>query len=239
MPFPSYVMACLIACCFLQPSAGVFARGQRRVEQPAEVIEAYRVCAQFERIIGESLDFEQAYEATFTKNAARRRAVAIADGEFGELDFAGVDDATLINAYQRRMQIFYLVLPLAGFGETAIIFPPAIEQIIERKPPTDPRQFRAYAAQLERDVANFRSHLERLVAQYPSAAESLRQFKAEALRNKFAASAEGHKVEPQRGYGKREVLGENEPYYQIDGYTVARDNGEMKIVGVKFITRLF
>src|SRR5215212_3119108 len=75
-----------------------------RVAQPAEVVEAYRVCEQFQRLMAENLDFNRAFEATFTRNATRRREVAITEGEFGEVDLTRVDDASLISAFKSRMQ---------------------------------------------------------------------------------------------------------------------------------------
>jgi hypothetical protein len=35
------------------------------------------------------------------------------------------------------------------------------------------------------------------------------------------------------------VLTKGESYYQIEGYTVVREGGEMKIAGIRFFTRLF
>lgn len=209
------------------------------VQQSAEVIEAYRVCERFERTLGRNLDFDSAYEAAFTKNRLRRRAIAIADGEFGEQDFDAIDDATLIKAYKLRMQIFYLTLLLSGPNEEeeALFFPPEIKEIIERKPPKDTREFPSYVSQLERDAGIFRSHLNRLVALYPSAAERVSKFKSEALSTRFEVPDE-YRIKPKKGYFGAGVLGKNEDYYEIKGYIVARDGGRMRIVGIKFFTRL-
>jgi hypothetical protein len=118
------------------------------VQQTPEVIEAYRVCESFEHLLGENLDFDRAYEATFTKNVARRRAVAINEGEFGNQDFARIDDESLIKAYKLRMQIFYLTLPLASPSdeEVELFFPPEIKVVLGRKPPDDSRGFHAYVS---------------------------------------------------------------------------------------------
>src|SRR5215216_4246624 len=86
----------------------------QRVRQPREVIEAHRVCQRYQTLMAENLDFDQAFEATFTKDASRRREIAITEGEFGDLDLAKIDDATLIKAFKARMQILYLMLPLAS-----------------------------------------------------------------------------------------------------------------------------
>ncbi len=137
-----------------------------QVKQTPEVVEAYRVCETFEHVLGENLDFDRAYEATFTKDVVRRRAIAIADGEFGDQDFASMDDKLVIKAYKLRMQILYLMLPLAGPSdeEAGLFFPPDIKEILQRKVSNNSRGFRAYVSQLERDVVRFRSHLELLTS---------------------------------------------------------------------------
>src|SRR5687768_7008324 len=84
----------------------------QKVKQPQEVIKAYSVCNRYQRMLAKTLDFGAAFEATFTRDKARRRQIAITDGEFGDVDVANIDDATLISAYKSRMQIFYLGLPL-------------------------------------------------------------------------------------------------------------------------------
>src|SRR4026209_2009801 len=84
----------------------------QRVKQPRPVIEAYRVCNRFQQLFAEDLDFDRAFEATFTKNPARRRALAIAEGEFGDLDLTSIDDATLIGVYKNQVQLLFLTLLL-------------------------------------------------------------------------------------------------------------------------------
>jgi hypothetical protein len=117
-----------------------------QVKQTPEVVEAYRVCASFEHLLGENLDFDRAYEATFTRNLARRRAIAIAEGEFGDQDFAKIDVGLLIKAYKLRMQTFYLMLPLAGpsDAEATLFFPADIKEILQRKVPTSTPWFLSY-----------------------------------------------------------------------------------------------
>src|SRR6185436_4234877 len=119
----------------------------QRVRQPREVIDAYRVCRRFQTLLAEDLDFDRAFEATFTKNASRRREIAIYEGEFGDIDLATVGDATLITAFKARMEIIYLMLPLASPDsneEQALFFPPPIKAIFERKPPPTADEFGTY-----------------------------------------------------------------------------------------------
>lgn len=212
-----------------------------QVKQPREVVEAFRVCERFERLLGESLDFDRAYESTFTKNMARRRAIAIADGEFGNLDLTAIDDVTLINAYKSRMQILYLLLPLASPDtneQELLFFPPDIKRIFEREPPSTAQEFRSYGAQLKRDVANLRAHLEQLATLHPEVAERISKFKAEALSVKLRPPKYSI-VKPAYDSGRGEVLNKGEAYYDINGYTVIREGGQMRIVGIRFFSRLF
>src|SRR5262252_4495947 len=148
------------------------------VKQSADVVEAYRVCETFEHTLAENLDFDQAYEATFPRSRALRRAIAIPGAELGD-EFKGVDDELVIKAYKRRMQLTYFTLILAGPSdeEAPVFFPPEIKQLLERQPPADPRDFPAYVSQLDRDVARFRAHLESLSKVNPAVADRVREFK--------------------------------------------------------------
>jgi hypothetical protein len=233
------IILCLVVACALLSSADGFGL-PRQVKQTPEVIEAYRVCASFAHLLSESLDFDRAYEATFTRNPARRRAIAIADGEFGDQEFAKIDNELLIKAYKLRMQIFYLILPLAGpsDAEAALFFPPDIKEIFQRKPPAQTNAFHSYVSQLGRDVVHFRTHIEHLTAKYPSVAERVRSFRSEGLSAK-AEPPNTYRIEPHFGYLHSEVLGKDQPYYEIDGFIVARDGGKMRIVGIRFFSRLF
>src|ERR1044071_10202919 len=103
----------LIICMLITFAAAQSVLSQR-VRQPREAVEAYRVCQQFQRLLADTLDFDHAFEATFTRNAARRREIAITEGEFGDLDLSYIDNATLIDAFKSRMQLLYLMLPLAS-----------------------------------------------------------------------------------------------------------------------------
>ncbi|HEX3249255.1 MAG TPA: hypothetical protein VHS05_07490 [Pyrinomonadaceae bacterium] len=224
--------AILCAVLFGPPAA-------QRVRQPRDVMDAYRVCQRFQTLLAEDLDFDRAFEATFTQNASRRREIAIYEGEFGDLDLTSVDDATLLNAFKARMEIVYLMLPLASPDsneEEALFFPPAIKAIFERKPPPTAAEFPAYAQQLQRDATAFRAHLNELAGRYPRVAERVRQFKQDLSQiPKLPAS----KVEPLTSYSKGHVLGPNEKYYQIGDYAVIREGTQMKIIGIRFFSRLF
>jgi len=212
-----------------------------QVNQPPEVVEAYRVCQRFEQLLGKDLDFDRAFEATFSKNTARRRAIAIADGEFGNPDFTGIDDATLITAYKRRMQLFYLMLPLASPDnpeEERLFFPPDIKQILDRKPPLTAREFVSYAAQLDSDLAQFRAHLQRLIRQYPAAAARMRKFRAELLSAKSELPKD-FVVRPRHDSYSGNLMAKDEAYYEINGFTVVRESGQMRIVRIRLFTKLF
>lgn len=209
------------------------------MKQPVEVVKAYFVCEQFQKILSQNFDFTAAFEATFTQNKARQRAIAIKDGEFGDIDFATVDDQTLINAYKTRMQLVYLMLPLASpsDAEEAILFPPHVKAIFMRKGPDTARGFASFASQLERDTTNFRSHLYGLTAKYASVAERIRKFKSDLVTGDFRPP-NSTRVKPLKYDGAGDVLRKGERYYQIEGYTIVREGGEMKIAGIKFFTRL-
>jgi len=211
-----------------------------QVKQSSEVIEAYRLCETFEHVLGENLDFDRAFEATFPRNKALRRAIAIAGGEFSDHDLASVDDELIINAYKRRMELFYLVLILAGPSaeEAPIFFPPEIKDMLQHQVPVDPRGFRNFVLQLDQDVARFRAHIDRLGARYPAVADRIREFKSGLLAAKFQPPGD-RKIEPIIGYYRSDVLRKDEPYYEIGSYTIIKEDGRMRIIGIRFITRLF
>jgi hypothetical protein len=212
----------------------------RPVKQPAEVVKAYRVCEQFQKILSQNLDFNAAFEQTFTANTKRQRAIAIKDGEFDDTDLATVDDQTLIRAYKSRMQLVYLMLPLASPSdeEEAIFFPANIKAMFTRKAPGSAQEFASFASQLERDASDFRSHLDNLTAKYPSVAERIRKFKSDLNAGDFRPP-KSTLVRPLKYDGSGQVLTQGESYYQIEGYTVVREGGEMRIAGIRFFTRLF
>jgi|SRR5215813_8493001 len=232
------IILCVGLMCAVPGANGLAASSQ--LKQSLEVLEAYRLCETFEHVLGENLDFDRAYEATFPRNKAMRRAIAIADGEFGNHDLTKIDDDLLINAYKRRMQLFYLILVLAGPSdeEAPIFFPPELKRRLEREPPADSKDFGTYVSQLDQDVATFRTHLDRLSARYPSVADRIQKFKTDALAAKYQPPTT-YKVEPIFGYNRSQVLGNKEPYYEIGSYSVAKEEGKMRIIGIRFFTRLF
>lgn len=213
----------------------------RRVKQPRDVVEAYRVCAEFQRLLAENLDFERAFEATFTKDPVRRREIAVAESELGGIDLAQVDDATIVGIYIDNTQLFFLMLPLISAKnqiDRAVLFPPSIEAIFDRlkEKPEDLKELQLYATQLKRDVADFRVHLDQLAAKYPAVAEGIRKYKQD-----LSAKLEipNQVVRPLTSYSKGRVLGLKEKYYQIGDYAVIREGAQMKIIGIRFFSRLF
>lgn len=215
----------------------------KHVKQPREVVEAYRVCSEFQQLFAEDLDFGRAFEATFTKDPARRRALAIAESELGsEIDFTQVDDATLVNIYKDQIQLLYLLLLMAGTADEigrSTILPPPIEAIFERvrARPQNAREVQLYAAQLKRDAGDVRAHLDQLVLRYPPFAYVVKQFKENLL--KELKPPDSYVVKPLTSYSKGRVLDLKEQYYQIDDYAVIRENGAMRIIGIRFFSRLF
>jgi len=211
-----------------------------QLEQPAEVVEAYAVCREFQHILAENLDFDRAYEATFVKNVSRRRSIAISDGEFGNQKFEDLDSDLLIKAYKLRMQLFYLMLPLAGPDDTeaGLFFPAEIKAILKRQPGVGKEEFQTYVLQLEQDVARFRAHLDRLADKYPTVAERVSSFKTEAMSAKLYPPTD-HIVKPQNEYFGQGQMEKGDPYYEIEGYRVVNEDGKMRIVGLRFFTRLF
>ena len=209
----------------------------QRARQPREVVEAYRVCQRFQELMAEDLDFDRAFEATFTKDAKRRREIAITEGEFGNVDLTSVNDATLIEVFKAQMQIFYLILSSIGNDnkdDLDLSFPP--RDFILRKPPQAPEEFRTYAAQLKNDAKTLRADLNQLASKDPNAAERMRNFKKE-LSKKITPPS--HVVKPLTAYSHGRVLGLDEKYYQIGEYAVIREGRAMRIIGIRFFTRLF
>jgi len=210
------------------------------VKQPPAVVKAFRVCELFQKTLSQNLDFNAAFEVSFTRNKARQRALAIKEGEFGDIDFSTIDDETLINAYKNRMQLVYLMLPLGSPSDTeeAIFFPPHIKAMFTRKGPTSSQEFGSFASQIVCDVKDFRTHLDNLTARYPSVADRIRKFKSDLITGDFRPP-KSTIVQPLKYEGSGNVLSKGESYYQIEGYTVVREGAEMKIAGLKFFTRLF
>lgn len=220
-----------IVCAFAQGATG------QTSSQPQEVVEAYRVCEQFRTTLSAELNFDRAFEATFAKDPKRRREIAITEGEFG-IDESSIDDASLISAFKSRMQIFYLMLPLASpqGDEDELFLPKEIRKVIDRKPSGDPKDFPEYAEQLKQDAAYFRAHVEKLASTNPSVAERVRKFK-EDISKKIELPT--HPVKPLTAYSRGRILSLEEPYYQVDECSVIREGSEMRIVGIRLFNRLF
>jgi hypothetical protein len=213
--------------------------GQKSVRQRKEVTEAIRVCNQFQTLLAENLDFDRAFEATFVRNAARRREIAITEGEFDRDNLANVETATLVDAFKSRMQLLFLTMPLFSPGsgeEEATFFPPKFKDALKREPPQAASEFASYAAQLKRDVAEFRTHLYLLAQRNPNVAERIRDFKR-TLEKKIEPPAQP--VKPLTAYSRGRVLGLKEEYYQIGDYAVIREGAQMRIIGIRFFSRLF
>ena len=48
-----------------------------------------------------------------------------------------------------------------------------------------------------------------------------------------------NQVKPLTAYSRGRVLGLKEEYYQIGNFAVIREGREMRIIGIRFFTRLF
>lgn len=212
---------------------------QTKVRQPKDVIEAIRVCNEFQTLLAENLDFDRAFEATFPRNAARRREIAITEGEFDRDNLTGVDTATLVDAFKSRMQVWFLMMPLFSPNsseEEATFFPLKFKEALTRQPPEAASEFASYAAQLKRDVADFRTHLDQLAQRNPNVAERIREFKR-GLKKKIEPPAQ--QVKPLTAYSRGRVLGLKDKYYRIEDYAVIREGAQMRIIGIRFFSRLF
>ena len=211
------------------------------VKQPPEVVEAYAVCREFQRLFGQDLDFDRAYEATFTKDPARRRAIARAEIEVNDVDLSQIDDATLIGIYKDETQLFWLLIMIMAADEQvpkAELLTDEINSVYDRfrvRPKTQ-AELKDYASQLKQDVSVVRAHLNQLAAKHPAVAEQIEKMKQGVADLKLPDT---YVVQPLTSYRNSNVLGPNEKYYQIGNYEVVREKGEMKIIGIRFFTRLF
>jgi hypothetical protein len=205
----------------------------RPVKQPREVIEASRVCSEFQQILTEDLDFDRAFEATFIKDPARRRVIAMDESELRHLDLTEVDTDTLLDIYKNRTQLLILLLPLlfARIEEKAELAPPQIEAILNRKSPNEHQELKAFAAQLKQDVTVFRAHVYNLAANKPLIAQNIGEYKKQLAK---PVKPPNHIVKPLTAYSKGRVLRVDEPYYQTGECAVVRENGQMRLIGYTF-----
>lgn len=205
----------------------------QKVKQPKDVIEAYQVCNRFQQLMAEDLDFDRAFEATFTKDPARRRAIAIAEGEFGDFDLTSVDDETLITVYKNEMQVLFFTLLLIDENKSDTSLPARIKEIYDHGRPRNIEELRLHADLLKQDIAELRTYLNK----DPAAAERIRNFKSTLA--KPIEVPQNYLVKPLTYYSKGRVLSEKDEYYQIESYAVIREGSEMRIIGIRFFSRLF
>lgn len=224
---------------FLCAPAAFSQKRSASARQRKEGVAAFRVCNRFQELLAENLDFDRAFEATFVRNASRRREIAITEGEFDGDSLASVDTATLVDAFKSRFQLLFLMMPLVSpdsSEEEGTFFPPKMKALLDRKPPEKPGEFQAYVVQLRRDVADFRAHLDQLTQRNPNVAARIRDFK-QTLTKKIEPPS--HTVKPLTAYSRGHVLGVKEEYYRIGDYAVIREGTQMRIVGIRFVFRLF
>ena len=230
----------LLICVLLFAVSNVLAQSPAKpVKQPPEVIEAYRVCNEFQRLVAETFDFDRAFEATFTKDLGRRREIAIAEGEHGEGDLSRVDTDTVVGIYKDQAQLLILLLPMlfsGGDENKAELFPPPFEAMFKQKPPNDPLQLPAYAAQLKRDIPAFRAHVQKVAERNSSVAKNIQEYKKHLLK---PVEPPSQVVKPMTGYSKGRVLRPDEQYYQIDDCAVIREGGQMRLIGYTFLKLRF
>ena len=220
-----------ICFCLVIMVADVFGQSNANpVQQPTDVVGAYRMCNEFQRLMAEDLDFDRAFEATFTKDPIKRRAIAIAEGSFGTADVSGVDDATLITIYKIQAQFIFLIAPLypaSGGDNRPIVFPPKIEEIMQRPQPQHPKDIQPYMVQLKQDLAVFRAHFDELSATNQLVADKIRDLK-KGLREQVTPP--NQVVKPLTAYSHGHVLPLDAEYYQIGNYSVIREGGQMRLI---------
>ena len=150
-------------------------------------------------------------------------------------DLSKVDNDTVVGIYKGAAQLLILMLPLMfadGDDVKPELFPPPFEAMFERKPPNDPQQLPAYAAQLKRDIPVFRAHVEKVAEKNSSVAKNIQRYKAHLL---TPVEPPNRVVKPMTGYGKGRVLRPDEKYYQIDDCAVIREDGQMRLIGYIFL----
>ena len=226
----------LLICVYLFAVANLAGQSSfRRVKQPPRVMQAFKVCTDFRNMLAKDLNFDRAFEATFVKDPARRRAIAIADTQFSADDLAQIDDATVIGLYKDATQLYILILPvvfLVSDEQKAELLTPSIQAIFDRTPPKDPGKIREFAAQLKRDVDEVRTHIDKVAARNPTVAKTFQGYKTN-----FSKRIElpNRVVKPLTAYSKGHVLRVEEPYYQIDDCALIREDGKMRLIGYTFL----
>ena len=68
--------------------------------------------------------------------------------------------------------------------------------------------------------------------------ERVGKFKSEARSSQLAPPG-NYKIEPPHGYDRDAVLVKDEASDEITGYIVAPEQGQMRLVGIRFFNRLF
>jgi hypothetical protein len=224
----------LLICVYLFAVADVAGqRPAKPVKQPPEVIEAYRVVNEFQRLLAENLDFDRAYEATFTKDQELRREIAVAEAAFGEVNVDELNDTTVIWIYKMQCQMMILVVPLLYGDEgvqKSVMYPPRIEEIFERKPPKDLRSFPTYVDQLKDDLRVLRAHFDNLVVTQPTVREKVEAFKKYLL---TPHEPPNHVVKPLNSYSVGRVLPIEMKYYKVADFAVVNEGGHMRIIGFR------
>jgi hypothetical protein len=180
-------------------------------------------------LFAEDLDFDRAFEATFTRDPARRRKMITTGGLFGNADLTRVDDATLVSLYKSHMQIAFLTLLLipGDDKDKDRFLPPEIDAIYSHGVPSAAEEFPSFALQLKREAATLRAHLDQLAAKYPDVAERVRGIK---LGLSKPIKLPNYVVKP---HGK--VLGLGDRYSVAGGFTVIREGAEMKIIEIQLL----
>lgn len=228
------IKICLAVCVCLFAFANVLSQTRSKgVKQTRQALEGYQVCTNFQRLLAQDFDFDRAFEATFTKDPARRRELAIAESELDHNVVEKLDDVTLIGLYKDLTQFLILSIPLLGVDDVAEteLFPASFEKTFKPRP-QDLESAKVFAVKLKRDVTDFRVHVNKLAAKYPSVAAGITTYKNHLLTPLVPPD---RTVGSMTGYSKGRVLRKDEKYYQIDDCAVIREDGQMRLVGYTFI----
>ena len=174
-------------------------------------------------------------DVTMDEEAYRRKGIASMVTIKGDIEGRIIFDIDTPTA--ARVASYLTGSPVPESDEVAAtFFPPKFKEALKREPPAAASEFASYAAQLKRDVAEFRVHLDQLAQKYPNVAQRISEFKRD-----FGKRVEPppQPVKPLTAYSRGHVLGLKEEYYQIGEYAVIREGREMRIIGIRFFSRLF